>query len=248
MTAPTTTSGNAASFSAASDDVFARIAGRYDFLCDIFSLYAHRLWKARMAELIASTPAAVVLDVASGTGDIPFRLLRRLRLMPEAPPRRILVTDLCPEMRALAERKIGTTTPGVEFSIADAHDLAGIPPASVDLYSISFGMKICDRRHVVAEAFRVLRPGGVFLCLEAARIPIEWMHWTYLKYMDWCLPLIARLATRNDPGAYDYLLKGIHAFPTQAAFAREIEAHGFTDVSYENLTFGIVALHRGVKP
>jgi demethylmenaquinone methyltransferase/2-methoxy-6-polyprenyl-1,4-benzoquinol methylase len=247
MPGPTMTSGNAAAFSAASDNVFARIAGRYDFLCDIFSLYAHRLWKARMAELIAGTPAAVVLDVASGTGDIPFRLLRRLRRAPEAAPRRILVTDLCLEMLALAKRKIGAE-PGVEFSIVDAHDLAGIPPGSVDLFSISFGMKICDRRDVVAEAFRVLRPGGVFLCLEAARIPIEWMHWAYLKYMDWCLPLIARLATRNDPGAYDYLLKGIHAFPSQAAFVREIEAHGFTGVSYENLTFGIVALHRGVKP
>ena len=162
MTAPTATSGNAASFSAASDNVFARIAGRYDFLCDVFSLYAHRLWKARMAEVIASTPAAVVLDVASGTGDIPFRLLRRLRLRPEAPPRRILVTDLCPEMRALAERKIGTTTPGVEFSIADAHDLAGIAPDSVDLYSISFGMRSATAGTSSRRRFACSGPEGSF--------------------------------------------------------------------------------------
>lgn len=239
---------NAASFAPEADNVFARIADRYDFLCDVFSVYAHRLWKARMAALMAQTPASVILDVASGTGDIPLRLLRRLRERPDSKARRILVTDLCPEMLAIAQRKIGMAEPGVEYSFVDAHDLASVGANSVDVYSISFGMKICDRRRVVAEAFRVLKPGGVFLCLEAARIPVEWVHQVYLQYMNWCLPLIARVATGGDAGAYDYLLRGIHGFPSPRDFAREIEGHGFSQVSYENLTFGIVALHRGVKP
>ena len=131
--------------------------------------------------------------------------------------------------------------------LLDAHQLA-LPDASVDLYSISFGMKICDRVRVVSEAWRVLKPGGVFYCLEAARIPFEPLHQAYLIYMDWCLPLIARLATSGDRSAYNYLLKGVHEFPRQAAFAAELEAAGFNDVSYENLTLGIVAIHRAVKP
>jgi ubiquinone/menaquinone biosynthesis C-methylase UbiE len=99
----------------------------------------------------------------------------------------------------------------------------------------------------VAEAFRVLKPGGRFYCLEAARIPFAPLHWLYLKYMDWCLPFIARVAV-NDPSAYNYLLRGIHEFPTQTEFADELRATGFEGVSFENLTFGIVALHRATKP
>lgn len=237
-------SGNAAAFAPSADDVFARIAGRYDFLCDLFSLFAHRVWKARMAQVIAEAPGAVVLDVASGTGGIPFRVLDRLGKRADAP--RIIATDICPQMLDLARRKIGER-PGVDFALADAHSLEAFPTASVDVFSISFAMKICDRHRVLDEAARVLRPGGLFLCLEAARIPNEALHWAYLKYVDWCMPMIARLATGNDPGAYQYLTRGIHGFPSQHEFAREIEARGFRDVGYENMTAGVVALHRGVK-
>jgi ubiquinone/menaquinone biosynthesis C-methylase UbiE len=113
---------------------------------------------------------------------------------------------------------------------------------------MSFGMKICDRARVMAEAHRVLKPGGRFLCLEAARIPVPWVHAAYLKYMDWCLPLIGRLAAEGDRSAYDYLLRGVHGFPEQQALVRELEAVGFESVRYTNLTLGIVALHEAVKP
>jgi demethylmenaquinone methyltransferase / 2-methoxy-6-polyprenyl-1,4-benzoquinol methylase len=94
----------------------------------------------------------------------------------------------------------------------------------------------------------VLRPGGVLFCLEAGRIPSPLLHKAYLEYMDWCLPLMARLAVGHDPGAYDYLLRGIRVFPDQQAFADELRAAGFGEVAYENLTFGVVALHVAVKP
>ncbi len=236
---------NAAAFSPEADDVFARIAHRYDRLCDLFSLYAHRVWKNRMARRMAERPADTILDVASGTGDIPLRFLRRLDGRAERP--RILVTDLCPEMLAIARGKLAGAGEGVAFDIVNAHDLAAVADASVDIYSISFGMKICDRHRVVAEAFRVLKPGGLFLCLEAGRIPLPALHAAYLTYMRWCIPTMARIAT-GDPSAYAYLLKGIHDFPDPAAFAREIAAHGFADVDYETMTLGIVALHRAAKP
>ena len=237
---------NAASFDPGRDNVFARIAGRYDRLCDLFSLRIHRLWKSSMARMIAAHPGAIVLDAASGTGDIPLRVLRRLGN--GAAGRTLWVTDLCPEMLAIARRKLAGHAGAVKIAVADVYALADFPSASVDLFSISFGMKICDRRRVLAEAFRVLKPGGTFFCLEAARIPFAPLHALYLAYMRWCLPVIARIATGGDASAYDYLVRGIHEFPDQRAFCGEMESFGFRDVSYRNMTLGIVALHSGVKP
>ncbi|HEY8572147.1 ubiquinone/menaquinone biosynthesis methyltransferase [Phenylobacterium sp.] len=232
------TSANAAGFRAEGDDVFGRIARRYDLLCDLFSLGAHRLWKSYMARRMAGFPGDTVLDLASGTGDIPVRLLR----LRGVGARRISITDISPAMLAIAQRKIGDRE-SCRFALADAENLAGVADASVDVLSISFGMKICDRGKVIAEAVRVLKPGGAFLCLEAARIQWPWLHRLYLAYMAWCLPLIAQIAVTGDRSAYDYLLRGIREFPDQATFARELEAAGFREVGWRNLTFGIVALH-----
>jgi demethylmenaquinone methyltransferase / 2-methoxy-6-polyprenyl-1,4-benzoquinol methylase len=241
---PVAPAGNAAAFDPSRDNVFARIAHRYDRLCDLFSLRIHRLWKSRMAAAIAEHPGAVVLDAASGTGDIPLRVLRRLG---DGHGRTIWVTDLCPEMLTLARGKLAGD-PAAKIAIANVHALAEFPAASVDLFSISFGMKICERKRVLAEAFRVLKPGGTFFCLEAARIPLAPLHALYLAYMRWCLPVIARIATGGDASAYDYLVRGIHEFPAQREFWAEMEEFGFRDVAYRNMTFGIVALHMGRKP
>ena len=243
---PSESTRNAASFDAGTDNVFARIAGRYDRLCDFFSLGIHRLWKRRIAQKIVSCEGDIVFDAASGTGDIPLRVVRLLARRGSA--KRIAVTDICPEMLAIARSKLASSAPLWDIRGANAHDLADVPSNSVDIYSISFGMKICRRDLVVAEAFRVLRPGGTFFCLEASRITVPLLHAFYLKYMDWCLPTIARIATGGDDSAYNYLLKGVHEFPDQSTFAAELRQAGFTSVRYENLTLGIVALHEGVKP
>jgi len=240
---------NAAAFDPALDDVFSRIASRYDRLCDVFSLMQHRRWKSAMAEHIHRNAHGVVLDVASGTGDIPARLVRRLSATPE-PSRieRIIVSDLCPVMLDVARMKIDDAPVSVDVRILDAHDLTPIPDGSIDTYSISFGMKICDRDRLLAEAFRVLRPGGSLCCLEAARIPFEPLHQAYLAYMNWCLPIMARLATGGDRSAYDYLLKGLNDFPAPRAFASELEDRGFIDVRFRAMSFGIVAFHWARRP
>jgi demethylmenaquinone methyltransferase/2-methoxy-6-polyprenyl-1,4-benzoquinol methylase len=238
------TSSNAADFDAGTDDVFTRIAGRYDRLCDVFSLLAHRHWKSTMARQIACAQGTTLLDVASGTGDIALRVARRA----EARGKSIVASDICPAMLAIAKRKAGNQSPlKIEFRHLDAHQL-DVTDSSVDAYAISFGLKICDRALVLGEAFRVLKPGGRIYCLEASRIPVSFIHGAYLRYMDWCLPLIARIATGGDRGAYDYLLRGIHDFPGAPLLAREIEAYGFKDVAYQYMTFGIVALHVASKP
>jgi ubiquinone/menaquinone biosynthesis methyltransferase len=238
------TTHNAAEFHPAQDNVFARIAGRYDRLCDVFSLGIHRLWKCTMARRMAAHPGAVVLDAASGTGDIPLRLMRGFGAAMRG--RRLLVTDICPQMLGQARGKLAPYA--VEIAVHDCERLDAIAPGSIDLYSISFGMKICDRHRAMEEALRVLKPGGTFFCLEAARIPVPFLHRAYLRYMEWCLPLIGRIASGGDPSTYFYLLKGVREFPDQQAFADELRAAGFTDVAWRNLTFGIVALHEATKP
>lgn len=197
-----------------------------------------------MAARMAAHPGQVILDVASGTGDIPLRLLHRAGIA----GRTLWVTDICPQMLAMAREKLAKFGEQIRIAERNAENLHEVESNSVDLLSISFGMKICDRERAVAEAFRVLRPGGTFFCLEAARIPSPLMHALYLKYMDLCLPLIGWLASDGDSATYDYLLRGVHGFPDQRTFATELESAGFRGVTYQNLTFGIVALHEATKP
>jgi len=109
-------------------------------------------------------------------------------------------------------------------------------------------MKICDREKILKEAMRVLKSGGVFYCLEASQIPIAAVHKAYLIYMDWCLPLIGKLAADGDASAYGYLLKGIHDFPGAQGLAAELQEFGFSRVSYKRLSLGITAIHRAEKP
>jgi ubiquinone/menaquinone biosynthesis methyltransferase len=243
MDQPVVPTDNAAAFSQRHDDVFARIASRYDRLCDIFSLGIHRIWKSAMATRMSAHLNESVLDVASGTGDIPLRLLRRGH-RPEA----LRVTDICPQMLAIAERKLAPAGGRLQFALCDAEDLKEIGDQTFDVYSISFAMKICDRKRVIDEAFRVLKPGGRFYCLEAARIRFALLHAAYLAYMDWCMPLIGRLAADGDASAYVYLLRGVHQFPDQDSFATELRQAGFSSVFYTNFSLGIVALHEATKP
>jgi len=132
--------------------------------------------------------------------------------------------------------------------VFDAHGLVEVPSASVDLYSMSFGMKICDRGRAVPEAWRVLKPGGTFICLEASEIPVRFIHRLYLFYMSLCMPAIGWVATGGDASAYHYLLAGVRSFPGAAQFSDEIRAQGFVDVGHERLSFGIVAIHTARKP
>ncbi len=234
---------NAAGFASKHDDVFGRIATRYDLLCDLFSLGMHRLWKRGMAQQMSRHPGEIVLDVASGTGDIPLRLARR-----GGRPRELMVTDISNDMLRVAQRKLARCDVNLSFRILDAENLFEVLDSSIDVYSISFGMKICDRAKVVREALRVLKPGGRFYCLEAARIPVSWLHAAYLAYMSWCMPLIGWIATGGDASAYQYLLRGVREFPDQRTFADELEAAGFSGSGWRNMTFGIVALHEARKP
>jgi len=236
---------NAAAFDTGADDVFGRIAGRYDVLCDLFSMGIHRRWKRRVARQIAREPWQRMLDAAAGTGDVVLRVARDAGFRPD---QTIIVSDISPQMLAVARRRAAAWSAVLDFRILDAHAMPAIVDGSIDLYSISLGLKICERAQVMREAMRVLRPGGRFIALEASRIPWPWLHRAYLAYMRLCMPIIGWVATGGDASAYRYLLKGVQDFPGAEALAAEFEAHGFEDVSIERLSLGIVAIHVARKP
>ena len=238
-------SSNAADFHIQADDVFGRIATRYDLLCDLFSLGIHRLWKRRVALIIAQEPWTCLLDAASGTGDIVLRVIEQNPVRSE---HNVITSDISPQMLSVARKRAGVLADSLDFRILDAHSIPEIHNESIDLYSISLGLKICDRSSVLCEAMRVLKPGGRFIALEASNIVWPWLHRAYLIYMILSMPIIGWLATRGDASAYKYLLQGIQGFPSAEVFAAELSSAGFEDVSFERLSFGIVAIHRARKP
>lgn len=236
---------NAAEFDNRQDDVFGRIAGRYDVLCDLFSLGIHRLWKQRVARIIAQEPWSQLLDCATGTGDIILRVVNHHEFPAE---RTILASDISPQMLAVAQQRLAGTNSSIELRVLDAHSMPEVDSESVDLYSISLGLKICERRKVLREALRVLRPGGRLVVLESSNIPWQWLYSAYRLYMNWCVPVIGWIATRGDASAYKYLLRGMENFPTAEDFAEELAALGFERIAFERLTLGIVAIHTAHKP
>jgi ubiquinone/menaquinone biosynthesis methyltransferase len=236
---------NAAEFSTSADDVFGRIASRYDLLCDLFSFCIHRHWKRRVAALVASEPWQELLDAASGTGDIVLRVLSRQAV---GTSRHIVASDISPQMLAIAKRRLDAMRSRVELRELDAHSMPSVRAQSIDLFSISLGLKICNREAVLREALRVLKPGGRLVVLEASNIRLRWLHRAYLLYMSACMPVIGWLATGGDASAYRYLLQGIREFPSAEALAEEIGKVGFVGVSFERLSLGIVAIHVARKP
>jgi ubiquinone/menaquinone biosynthesis methyltransferase len=235
---------NAAEFAWQHDDVFGRIASRYDVLCDVFSFGIHRLWKRAVARRIASEEWQVLLDGATGTGDIIIRLLAHQA----TEGRTVIASDVSKSMLAVAERRLARHRDKVRFELLDVEAMPSVADGTLDAYSMSLGLKICNRRSALNEAFRILRPGGRLIILEASNISWTPLNNAYLAYMSVCMPVLGWLATRGDASAYKYLLHGIREFPSAEALAAEMVEHGFEDVVFERHSLGIVALHTARKP
>jgi ubiquinone/menaquinone biosynthesis methyltransferase len=213
-------------------------------LCDVFSFGIHRLWKRAVARRIASEEWNVLLDGASGTGDIVLRLLAHQQI----DGRTVIASDISAQMLAIAQRRLKAHGERVRFTLLDVEAMTSIADGSVDAYSMSLGLKICNRRRALDEAFRILRPGGRLIILEASNIPWNLLNRVYLAYMAVCMPALGWLATGGDASAYKYLLHGIRGFPTAEALAAEFREHGFADVAFERQSLGIVAIHVARKP
>jgi demethylmenaquinone methyltransferase/2-methoxy-6-polyprenyl-1,4-benzoquinol methylase len=223
--------------------VFSSVAGRYDLMNDLMSGGAHRLWKAALVDWLAPRPGIELLDVAGGTGDIAFRVLDRVRGQGHA-----TVCDMTEEMLVEGARRAEAR--GLPFDRAVdwvRGDAMRLPFAerSFDAVTIAFGIRNVTRPELaLAEAFRVLRPGGRFLCLEFGRPAVPAIDWLYDRYSFGVIPALGQAVT-GDGASYRYLVESIRRFPDAETFAGMVSAAGFDRVRTRTLSFGIVALTSG---
>ena len=226
------------------NDVFTEVAEHYDLMNDLMSGGLHRLWKADMISWLnppKSSAAFRLLDVAGGTGDIATRFLKTCGLGGTA-----VLADINPDMlrvgRARA-RKAGLTD-RLAFIEANAERLP-FADRSFDAYTIAFGIRNVPRvEQALIEAYRVLKPGGRFLCLEFSEVQVPMLDRLYDAWSFNAIPRIGRLAA-GSAEPYRYLVESIRKFPNQTRFKSMIEAARFERVAYRNLTGGIAAIHSG---
>ena len=215
--------------------VFDSVAPRYDLMNDLMSLGVHRLWKREFIAGLAPRADRSLLDLAGGTGDIAFGW----RARGGGPA---WLTDINPSMLAEARKRPGAD--GVTFMVVDAEAIP-LPDRSMDRVSIAFGLRNCtDKPAVLAEARRVLKPGGQFHCLEFSRVQVAALGPAYDAWSFQVLPRLGR-AVAGDADSYQYLAESIRTFPDQDTLAEMLRAAGLSRVRYRNLTGGIAAIHTG---
>ena len=222
--------------------VFSRVAARYDLMNDLMSAGVHRLWKDAMVDWLAPRPGLRLLDVAGGTGDIAFRVLRR---QPEA---RATILDMTEAMLIEGRRRAGAAALAdrIDWIVGDAQALP-FARGDFDAYTIAFGIRNVTRiEDALAEAHRVLRPGGRLMVLEFSRLTAPLLQRLYDIYSDAVIPRLGEVVAQ-DRESYAYLVESIRRFPEQETFAGMIRAAGFGQVKYRNLSMGIAALHSGWK-
>jgi demethylmenaquinone methyltransferase / 2-methoxy-6-polyprenyl-1,4-benzoquinol methylase len=228
------------------NEVFSKAAARYDQMNDLMSSGLHRLWKDDMITMLnppKGDRAFKVLDVAGGTGDIAFRILDA-----GGPNTRVTIADISPEMvgegqkRAESEDRLDRCS----LTVGNAESLA-FPDSHFDAYTIAFGIRnVTHIDKALAEAYRVLKPGGRFMCLEFSHMELELAQKIYDSYSFTVIPAVGKVVT-GDGQPYRYLVESIRMFPKQDAFADMISTAGFERVTYRNLTGGVVAIHSGWK-
>jgi demethylmenaquinone methyltransferase / 2-methoxy-6-polyprenyl-1,4-benzoquinol methylase len=226
-------------------EVFSSVAGKYDLMNDLMSVGVHRLWKDAMVEWLNPRPGWNVLDVAGGTGDIAFRIAEHARA--HGGEARITVCDINKDMvgEGLRRAQVKGET-AIEWLTGDAEALP-IPDASMDAYTIAFGIRnVTHIDKALGEARRVLKPGGRFLCLEFSRVEAPGFDALYESYAKNVLPRLGQMVA-GDADAYRYLAESIRRFPPQATFAKMIEKAGLSLVKVRNLTAGVAALHSAWK-
>ena len=222
--------------------VFNSVASKYDVMNDVMSLGVHRIWKDMMMDWLAPQAGQKLLDVAGGTGDIAFRFLKRSGFG------HATVLDLTSSMlaegrsRAEAKQMINE----IDWVVGDAMNLP-FEDNVFDVYTISFGIRNVTRpQEALKEAYRVLKPGGRIMVLEFSQIPVPLGQWFYDRYSFNLIPKMGELIA-NDRSSYQYLVESIRKFPDQETFLGMVEATGFENAKYRNLSLGIACLHSGWK-
>jgi len=220
--------------------VFARVARNYDLMNDLMSGGLHRLWKSEFVNLLAPPKSAVLyalLDVAGGTGDI-----ARKALEAAGSGTRAVICDISAEMMQVGRARAEGLGERLAFVQGNAESLP-FAARSFDAYTIAFGIRnVTHIEAALAEAYRVLKPGGRFLCLEFSSVEVPLLDTLYDVYSFNAIPVLGGLVA-GDSASYQYLVASIRRFPDQKSFMRLIENAGFERVRYRNLTGGIAAIH-----
>ena len=222
--------------------VFSSVASRYDVMNDVMSVGIHRLWKDAMMDWLAPRAGQRLLDVAGGTGDISFRFLKR------AGDASAVVLDMTEAMLVEGRKRAEAEalSDRLDWVTGDAMALP-LPDNAFDVYTISFGIRNVTRiPDALAEAYRVLRPGGRLMVLEFSQLPNAGLQKAYDLYSFNVIPRMGQMIA-GDRDSYQYLVESIRKFPDQETFADMIRDAGFEQVKYRNLSMGIAALHSGWK-
>jgi 2-methoxy-6-polyprenyl-1,4-benzoquinol methylase len=230
---------------------------------DLMSLGIHRLWKDHFVRSLnpgfSTDPSPTpykILDIAGGTGDIAFRLLHHAHTINNSPSTTCTISDINPSMLSEGRKRSLSTpwanSPSLSFLLANAEDLAsaGVASNSIDLYTVAFGIRnFTNKALALQEAFRVLKPGGVFACLEFSKVTNPVLEGVYKRWSFGAIPLIGQLVA-GDRASYQYLVESIERFPAQEEWRDMIVNAGFVvpGKGWEDLSGGIAAIHKGVKP
>ena len=224
------------------DDVFHSVANRYDLMNDLMSGGLHRAWKGALVTAVnpPKSRAFSLLDLAGGTGDVAFRVLAA-----GGAATRATVVDINPDMLDVGRARAAARGLAAATFVEGNAEALPFADRSFDAVTIAFGIRNVPRIDVaLGEFFRVLRPGGRFVCLEFSTVDVPGLDALYDLYSFNVIPALGRTVT-GDAEAYRYLVESIRRFPPPESFAELMRAAGLARVSFRPLTGGIVALHSG---
>ena len=219
--------------------VFKDVFYKYDLMNDLMSFGIHRLWKKKFIDLLNPQNNTKLIDVASGTGDIAKLYLNKINFKGN-----VYCVDENNEMLNLSKKKFNEKS-NIEWSCNNAETLP-FEDNYFDYYTISFGIRNVENIEIaIKEAYRVLKPGGRFLCLEFSKVKNDVLNKFYQTYSK-TIPKIGKLIIgKEEP--YEYLINSIEKFYNQEDFCNKIMNQNFTNVTYKNLSGGIVAIHSAWK-
>lgn len=228
------------------NEVFANVAERYDLMNDLMSGGLHRLWKRDFVTALnppTGDHAFNLLDVAGGTGDIAMRAVKA-----GGANTRATICDISPEMLAVGRRRVADAGLAERITLIEGNaEQLPFADRSFDAYTIAFGIRnVTHIDKALSEAFRVLKTGGRFLCLEFSHCDVPLLDSLYDFHSFEIIPRLGQW-TAGSAEPYRYLVESIRKFPRQAAFADMIRGAGFERVSVRNLTGGVAAMHSGWK-
>ena len=225
-------------------DVFHSVADKYDLMNDLMSVGIHRVWKRITIEMSAVRAGHKVLDIAGGTGDLAAKFAARV-----GPEGTVILADINDSMLRVGRDRLldRGIVENVRFAQADAQHLP-FPDNSFDLVSIAFGLRnVTDKDLALRSMLRVLKPGGRLLILEFSKPQNPLIEKLYDGYSFNLLPKLGQLFAR-DENSYRYLAESIRMHPDQQTLQSMLDSAGFVNTDYHNMSAGIVALHRGIKP